>query len=182
LTELALPKTEAMVWVNGIEIPLSNGLVKIKNPPVGISTVSIRLKMKRGKYAGAAFEQPVKLKLGGGKIKEGLWQDFALPTYSGIGVYKQNIHFNEEETKKEIILDLGEVHVAAEVFINGKSAGTRVAKPYKYNISLYVKNGVNEIEVRVANTLAPHFSFPLRALHLGPVESGLAGPVSLRLK
>jgi hypothetical protein len=182
LTEITLPKNEAMVWVNGVQMQVNNGLVKLKNPPVNVSTVAVRLNMKPGGYAGAAFEQPVRLKLAGGKIKEGLWQDFALPTYSGIGIYKQNIHFNEEETKKEIILDLGAVHVAAEVFINGKSAGTRVAKPFKYNISPFVKNGINEIEVRVANTLAPHFSFPLRALHLGPVESGLAGPVLLRMK
>lgn len=181
LTEITLPKNEAMVWVNGTEVPVNNRLVKLKNPPVGVSTVAIRLNMKRGEYAGAAFEKPVKLKLGGGKIKEGLWQDFALPTYSGIGVYKQNIHFKEEETKREIILDLGEVYVAAEVFINGKSAGKRVAKPFKYNISEWVKPGDNEIEIRVANTLAPHYSLPLRARNLGPVESGLIGPVHLKI-
>ncbi|MFN2396926.1 MAG: glycosylhydrolase-like jelly roll fold domain-containing protein, partial [Bacteroidales bacterium] len=182
LAEITLPKNEARVWVNGIEIPVNNGLVKLNNPPVGVSTVAIRLNMKLGEYAGAAFENPVKLKLGGGKINEGLWQDFALPTYSGIGVYKQTIHFSEEEANREIVLDLGEVYVAAEVFINGKSAGKRVAKPFKYNITEWVEQGENEIEIRVANTLAPHYSLPLRAINLGPVESGLAGPVLFRLK
>jgi len=182
LTEIILPNNEARVWVNGIEIPVNNGLVKLKNPPVGVSTVAIRLNMKRGEYAGAAFENPVKLKLGGGKIKEGLWKDFALPTYSGIGVYKQKIHFSEEEANREIILDLGEVYVAAEMFVNGQSVGKRVAKPFKFNISDLVIPGENEIEIRVANTLAPHYSFPVRALNLGPVESGLVGPVLLRLK
>jgi hypothetical protein len=181
LTEITLPNNKAMVWVNGTEISVDNGLVKLKNPPVGVSTVAIRLHMKRGEYAGAAFENPVKLKLGGGKIKEGLWQDFALPTYSGIGVYKQTIYFNEEETKREIILDLGQVYVAAEVFVNGVLVGKKVAKPFKFNISDLVKTGGNEIEVRVANTLAPHFSMPLRARNLGPVESGMVGPVLLRL-
>lgn len=81
-------------------------------------------------YAGAAFGNPVKLKLSGGKIKEGLWQDFALPTYSGLGVYKQTIHFSEEEANREIVLDLGEVYVAAEVFINGKSAGKKSCQTF----------------------------------------------------
>jgi hypothetical protein len=182
LTEITLPKNEAKVWVNGTEVPVNNGLVKLKNPPVGVSIVAIRLNMKRGEYAGAAFEKPVKLKLGSGKIKEGLWQDFALPTYSGIGVYKQTIHFSEEEANRKIVLDLGKVYVACEVFINNKSAGKRVAKPFKFNISDLVNPRENKIEIRVANTLAPHYSFPARALNLGPVESGLAGPVLLRLK
>jgi len=181
LTEITLPSNEARVWVNGIEIPVNNGLVKLKNPPVRVSTIAVRLKMEPGWYAGAAFEKPLKLKLGGGKIKEGLWQDFALPTYSGIGVYKQSIHFSEDEVNREIVLDLGEVYVACEVFVNGKSAGKRVAKPFKFNISDAVKPGENEIEIRVANTLAPHYSFPARALNLGPVESGLVGPVMLKV-
>jgi hypothetical protein len=182
LIEITLPKNKARVWVNGTEIRVNNGLAKLKNSPVGVSTVAMRINMKHGEYAGAAFENPVKLKLGGGKIKEGLWQDFALPTYSGIGVYKQTIYFSEEEANREIVMDLGEVYVACEVFINGKSAGKRVAKPFKFNVSDLVKPGENEIEIRVANTLAPHYSFPARALNLGPVESGLVGPVLLRLK
>jgi hypothetical protein len=182
LIEITLPKNKARVWVNGTEIRVNNGLAKLKNSPVGVSTVAMRINMKHGEYAGATFENPVKLKLGGGKIKEGLWQDFALPTYSGIGVYKQTIYFSEEEANREIVMDLGEVYVACEVFINGKSAGKRVAKPFKFNVSDLVKPGENEIEIRVANTLAPHYSFPARALNLGTVESGLVGPVLLRLK
>jgi len=104
-----------------------------------------------------------------------------LPTYSGIGVYKQQIQLNEAETQKEILLDLGEVLVASEVFVNGKSAGIKVAKPFKFDISNLVKQGENEIEVRVANTLAPHYSLPRRAMNLGPVESGLIGPVHLKI-
>ncbi|MEX2511521.1 MAG: glycosylhydrolase-like jelly roll fold domain-containing protein [Cyclobacteriaceae bacterium] len=182
LKEMKIPNNEASVWVNGREVPVNyNGLIQLKNPPIGVSMVAIRLKMKRGQYAGAAFEEPIKLKIQGGKIKEGLWQDFALPTYSGIGVYKQNINFNEEEVNQEVVMDLGEVYVAAEVLVDGKSVGIKVAAPFTFDISPFIRKGNNEIEVRVANTLAPHYSFPSRTTNLGPVESGLVGPVQLKI-
>lgn len=167
--------------MDGNKVIVEDGIAKVKNPPIGVSKVAIRLIMKRGQYAGAAFDQPIKLSLEGGKIQEGLWSDNALPTYSGIGVYKQTINLSSAESKKGITLDLGEVYVAAEVFVNGKSAGSRVAAPYKFDLSQLVQSGKNEIEVRVANTLAPHYSTPLKTIHLGPTKSGLVGPVQLKI-
>ncbi len=172
---------DARVWVNGTEIPVNKGEVELDTPPIKVSQVAIRINMEKGKYAGAVFEEPVKLRLEGGVIQPGLWEDYALPTYSGIGVYKQKIQLNEKEIQKQLSLDLGEVLVASEVFVNGKSAGIKVAKPFKFDISNLVKQGDNEIEVRVANTLAPHYSLPRRALNLGPVASGLIGPVHLKI-
>jgi len=172
---------DAAVWINGIKVPVKDGVVKINTPPVDKSCVAIRLEMKRDKYAGAAFSLPVKLKLEGGKIQPGSWENYALPTYSGIVVYKQKINFNINEVKRQVFLDLGEVYVGAEVFVNGESAGIKVAEPFKFNISQLIQPGINEIEVRVANTLAPHYSVPIRTLILGPVKSGLIGPVSLKI-
>jgi len=86
-----------------------------------------------------------------------------------------------EEAKKQIELDLGEVYVAAEVLVNGKSVGAKVAKPFKFNISHLVQPGQNEIEIKVANTLAPHYTIPKKARDIGPVESGLVGPVRLKI-
>lgn len=174
-------EAEATAWVNGTEFPFSDNTVKIKQPPKGVANVSIRLKMEPGEYAGAAFDLPVELEMEGGKIQTGPWKNYALPTYSGMVVYKQTIHFSEEEAERSIQLDLGDVYVAAEVFVNGKSAGTRVAQPFKFNLSEFIHTGNNELEVRVANTLAPHYSNPERAMHLGATESGLIGPVSLQI-
>ncbi len=124
---------------------------------------------------------PVELELEGGRIQTGPWSNYALTTYSGIGVYQQSIHFTKEETQQTIELELGEVNVAAEVFVNGESVGIRVAAPFKFNLSKFIKSGGNQIEVRVANTLAPHFSIPDMALYLGPTASGLISPVSLKV-
>jgi len=181
IKEIVLQTNNATVWINGIKVPINGGVAKVKHPHAEVSTVAIRLEMKQGEYAGAAFDQPIKLKLDGGIIQPGLWSEYALPTYSGIGVYKQIIKLNKAESQQKMELDLGEVHVAAEVFVNGNSAGSKVAAPYKFDLSGLVQSGENEIEVRVANTLAPHYTIPKKAMHLGPVKSGLVGPVQLRI-
>jgi hypothetical protein len=181
IKEIELHTNNATVWVNGTKVTVIGGVAKVKNPPAGVSNVSIRMKMEQGEYAGAAFNHPIKLKLDGGTIQQGIWQDFALPTYSGIGVYKQKIKLNKTESQQEIEIDLGEVYVAAEVFVNGNSAGSKVAAPYKFDLSGMVQSGENEIEIRIANTLAPHYSIPKKAMHLGPVKSGLLGPVQLKI-
>jgi len=179
--EIVLGTDNATVWVNGTKVAVDGGVAKVKNPAEGVSNVAIRLEMERGEYAGAAFEKPLQLNLEGGTIQPGLWSEYALPTYSGIGVYRQSVNFSRAEARKDIEIDLGEVYVAAEVFVNGKSAGVKMAVPYKFNLSGLVQSGENEIEVRIANTLAPHYSIPMKARDLGPVKSGLVGPVQLKV-
>lgn len=52
---------------------------------------------------------------------------------------------------KQISIDLGRVEVIAELFVNGKSAGTLWKPPFKADISSLVKPGKNQLEVRVTN-------------------------------
>jgi len=179
LSELTLNTTsQAQVWVNGIPAKVRHGKACITTAPAGVSKVAIRLKMKPGGYAGATFSKPIGLTLKGGKIKPGLWTDYALPTYSGLGVYSQTITLTADEQKKRTWLDLGQVLVAAEVLVNGKSAGVRLARPFKYELTKCLLEGDNTIEVRVANTIAPHYT-TIPAMNLGPTDSGLIGPVVL---
>jgi hypothetical protein len=48
-------------------------------------------------------------------------------------------------------LDLGEVNVAAEVWVNGRMAGVAWTKPYKLEIGPYLLKGANRLELRVVN-------------------------------
>ena len=62
------------------------------------------------------------------------------------------------ETKAELkpgrnVLAIADCYEAAEVFVNGKSAGIRFAAPYRFDISALVQDGVNEIAIEVATTL-----------------------------
>jgi hypothetical protein len=182
LKEIDLGRDEASVWVNGEKVQVGNGRATIEHPPQGVSMVAIRLDMDRGRYAGAAFEKPIALKLQGGLIQPGPWSHYALPSYSGIGIYKQSISLSAGQAQQEIELDLGEVYVAAEVKVNGKSAGVKVAKPFKFNLTGLFEPGENELEIRVANTLAPHYTIPKTSIDIGPVKSGLVGPVTIKAR
>jgi hypothetical protein len=171
--------TKAKFWVDGAAVELMRGgAAVLSEPTAGVSTVALRVEMQPGAYAGAAFPEPIGLKLGGGTIGLGLWTDYALPTYSGIGVYTQTVELDQPEPGTKTWLDLGQVLVAAEVLVNGDDAGVRVARPFKFDISNLIREGENTIEVRVANTIAPHYT-TIPAMNLGPTESGLLGPVRL---
>jgi alpha-L-rhamnosidase/Glycosyl hydrolase 2 galactose-binding domain-like len=88
-----------------------------------------------------------------------------------------------------LLLDLGIVGSAAEVWLNGQKAGERVWRPYLFDITPLAREGRNALRVLVANTRAnerargPHqlalWDLPVR----GPAlldridENGLHGPV-----
>ena len=77
-------------------------------------------------------------------------------------------------------LNLGDVAASAEVLINGRSAGVKVAPPWKLDITKLVQSGENKIEVLICNTLANHYlTVPTR--YRGSPLSGLLGPVTLEL-
>ena len=48
-------------------------------------------------------------------------------------------------------IDLGEVRELAEVWVNGKPAGTAWHAPYRVDVSAVAKPGANQLEIRVAN-------------------------------
>jgi hypothetical protein len=47
---------------------------------------------------------------------------------------------------------LGEVCYTAEVYINGKTIGKRVWKPFRFDITDYVQGGENVLEIRVKSS------------------------------
>jgi alpha-L-rhamnosidase len=73
--------------------------------------------------------------------------------FSGVGTYTKEISVPAAvlETGKAVFVNLGEVNDLAEVFVNGKSAGTAWKAPYRVDISAVAKAGKNKLEIRVAN-------------------------------
>jgi hypothetical protein len=114
--------------------------------------------------------------------------------YSGTAVYKTVIDgLNVDKSKGNIMLDLGKVGVMAKVKINGKYAGGAWTPPYLVDVTKFIQNGRNELEVEVVSNWAnriigdrnlPEAERQLR-LHFGPrgndplMESGLIGPVKI---
>ncbi len=97
------------------------------------------------------------------------------PHFSGNMRYRTKLYLEESDG---IILDLGDVGETAELYVNGKHAGTKLFPPYRFDITEFVKNGENDLEIYVANTLANHIHDPFSArMLLKP--SGLMGPVTV---
>jgi len=56
-----------------------------------------------------------------------------------------------------------------------------MAKPFCFDITQLVKEGENQIQVKVVNTLANHMStYPTNYVYEGQTVSGLLGPVKIQ--
>jgi len=76
-----------------------------------------------------------------------------LKYYSGTAAYRASFDWTAPQSGR-VRVDLGEVGVIAEVFVNGMPCGIAWTQPYRVDISRALKPGRNELEVRVANTWA----------------------------
>jgi hypothetical protein len=79
-------------------------------------------------------------------------------SFSGTGVYQQSFVLPAANAK-EYVLDLGEVHESAHVWINGKDAGILWSIPFKARIGKFLKPGKNEIRIEVANLMANRIKY-----------------------
>jgi len=73
--------------------------------------------------------------------------------FSGTATYTKNFYLEKTmvEEHKRLFLDLGRVEIAAEVFLNGKGLGVLWTRPYRVEITDAVKEGENDLSVRVVN-------------------------------
>jgi len=121
------------------------------------------------------------------------WSDSALRHYSGAAVYETEFELPQPALRRRLALDLGDVGVAAEVWLNGQPLGVRIWRPFRFDITGLVEPR-NRLRVRVANsdagwqaqgdTIYPRGSWGLdfsserdRLLRLRP--NGLEGPVRI---
>ncbi len=73
--------------------------------------------------------------------------------FSGIATYSKDVEIpgNLIDKKSQIWIDLGQVYNLAEVWVNGKLAGTTWKPPYRVDISNTVVAGANHIEIKSVN-------------------------------
>jgi hypothetical protein len=155
--------------------------VAVADPSPDCVVVALRILQDRGCYGGAALPEPIALECGPGVTTPGDWsQTDGLASYSGGAWYRKGFTLTAEQAAGKVTLDLGQVIASAEVRVNGKAAGIRVAPPWTLDISPLVQPGVNRVEVLVYNTLANHYlTIPTR--YRGSPVSGLLGPVQLEI-
>jgi len=69
-----------------------------------------------------------------------------------------------------LVLDLGKVEGAVEVKINGKPAGLKLAPPYQFALSDFIRTGNNQFQFILTNTASNLLSLPKSFGIFGPVR------------
>ena len=82
------------------------------------------------------------------------WTDSTLANYSGSALYETTFRMDAVPAGESLILDLGEVGLSAEVWLNGQKAGERAWRPFELDITPFARRGVNRLKIRVANSNA----------------------------
>ena len=77
--------------------------------------------------------------------------DSLLNTTMATGMYKTTFVMPKMPSNAAYILDLGDVRETAHVLVNGKDAGMLFAVPFRVDITPYLHEGTNTLEVEVAN-------------------------------
>ena len=103
-----------------------------------------------------------------------------LETYSGGAWYRRTVPLTPQQARRPMTLDLGQVAASAEVIVNGKPAGVKVAPPWRLHLTSLLKPGDNRLEILVCNTLANHY-VTIPTHYRGSTVSGLLGPVRLEI-
>lgn len=98
------------------------------------------------KWGGPATVKTEKLKS---------WTEFEDPGikyYSGTATYSKSFRLTRRElNQNRLILDLGNVKEMASVKINGHQMQVIWCAPFRFDISPFVKSGINDLEVEVVN-------------------------------
>jgi hypothetical protein len=97
------------------------------------------------------------------------WQAWGLEKFSGVMDYEKTVRV---DAKGVTTLDLGQVAHVAEVWVNGKSVGSRMWAPHVFDVTSAFRPGENRIRIRVANLINNSYD--------DPQPSGLMGPVVLK--
>lgn len=78
--------------------------------------------------------------------------DPGIKYYSGTAEYENTFTITAEQLKgKSVYLDLGKMYNLAEVIINGKQTGVWWTHPFRKDVSAFVKEGTNRLQVKVVN-------------------------------
>ncbi len=77
--------------------------------------------------------------------------DSVLNATMATGVYKTTFNFPKKQPNTAYVLDLGDVRETAHVLVNGTDAGMLFAVPFRLDITDYLVDGKNILEISVAN-------------------------------
>jgi alpha-L-rhamnosidase/Glycosyl hydrolases family 2, sugar binding domain len=142
---------------------------------------------------GQVLTKPLRFETGETKLRLGSWTRTGLTYFSGSAIYERDFQLNSDLLGKQIFIDLGQVGVVAEIWMNGQHVTDRLWEPFRADVTKYVKPGKNTLQIIVtnssdaANRALPDFARYMEFVPLGGEyayldktgPNGLIGPVRL---
>jgi len=174
---LKVPKAcgAVSVYVDGRPLPAQEGLVRFPDLDATKSNV-LALRIDNQEEVGNYLQ----LVSGPVRYRLGCWTPTALAHYSGAASYEKDFSLPPEYQGKRLLLDLGEVGVTAEVWVNGQRIGERAWKPFRLDITDAVRPGANHVKIVVRNTEANARAVENHRPLLKNINlNGLHGPVQI---
>ena len=114
------------------------------------------------------------------ETRAGDWEELGLSWYAGYGRYEAEFDWQGKDGEA-LWLDLGQVRECAEVFLNGRSLGRLLWKPYRLELTRAARQGGNKLTIFCCNLIANEFAWDSLGTRGGAscLPSGLLGPVRL---
>lgn len=82
------------------------------------------------------------------------WRELGLEWFSGRCTYQKRFDLRADDMGNKVMLKCKDVRHTARVYVNGQLAGSCLWQPYSLDISEYVIQGENVLQIEVANLLA----------------------------
>ncbi len=130
----------SVTWSDGQQQSLPLGAIPAATTVAG--PWQVRFTDGRGAPPQVVFEQLIS------------WPDHTDPNikyYSGSALYQTSFESSVPKPGQVAVLDLGDVADIARVSVNGQSVGVLWKPPFRADITRFVKEGKNTLEVSVAN-------------------------------
>ena len=185
-------RTEVPPGVTAVVPPALEGpyrliLNGVELKPAGGTPIDIRHLRRPGKNTlvivarqDDRLSSPVEFVSGTTPFSLEAWTKTALANFSGTAIYEKNFALPEAYRDKRLVLDLGRVSSVAEVYVNGRQAGTLVWSPFKLDITEFTKPGENRLKIRLTNTEANARAVGTYHRILANINvCGLEGPVEI---
>lgn len=109
-------------------------------------------------------------------IFPGSWTVQGYPNASGRALYRRLVmtDFSEMPPGHRWILDCGDVQDSCRVYVNGQLAGTRLWKPFRYDLTQFINGHPMELVIEVANNAGNRIAGVSK-------PSGLIGPARIEI-
>jgi hypothetical protein len=134
-------------WSAWIDAKPAQAASEIPLPP-GARSVTMRMR------GDEVLDRPFEFPTAPASLPLGTWSVPGLEHFSGRMTYEKTVEVPAGLLAEQVLLDCGQIGVAAEAWVNGEPVGSRPWAPFVFEVSRRLRPGRNDLKVRVANTEA----------------------------